>query len=656
MDGGNTRIEHSLDIASVFCYNQDEFKTWVLSALLHASQQRPRVLMVGFFVGMGQSGGIMDYSEMKKAQLIEEIEALQEGLAELERAQAERKRAENEIRLREQQLSLIYDSIGDILYYLKVEPGPHYRFLTVNSAFLKATGLTVEQIVGKTINEVIPEPSLQLVRSNYEKAIREKRIVYWEETSQYLAGLKTGIVSIAPVFDDKGNCTRLVGLVHDITERKRAEEVLRESEERYRDLYENAPNAYFAVGADGLIRRCNRRVEELLGCAVEELVGRPVFELYADTPQGKGKASKVFQRFRAGETVTDEELQMQKADGTPMWISLTVNAVRDAQGQVVESRSIVVDITERKRAEEEIGKLAKFPSENPNPVLRVAKDGTVIYANEAALPLLNVWGCQMDQTLPDDWRQLTSDVLSSGSSEDAVVECERRILSLTFAPVVDADYVNVYGLDITERKRAEEELRQSYVQLQRTLEGTVNALVSTIEIRDPYTAGHQRQVTQLACAIAEEMGFPEEQIEGLRMAGLIHDIGKISIPAEILSKPVQLNELEWGMIKAHPQVGYDILKTTDFPWPVAQIVLQHHERMDGSGYPRGLSGEAIILEARILGVADVVEAMASFRPYRPARGLDKALEEISQNRGVLYDSQVADACLKLFAEKGLTFE
>jgi HD-GYP domain-containing protein (c-di-GMP phosphodiesterase class II) len=152
------------------------------------------------------------------------------------------------------------------------------------------------------------------------------------------------------------------------------------------------------------------------------------------------------------------------------------------------------------------------------------------------------------------------------------------------------------------------------------------------------------------------MGFPEEQIEGLRMAGLIHDIGKISIPAEILSKPVQLNELEWGMIKAHPQVGYDILKTTDFPWPVAQIVLQHHERMDGSGYPRGLSGEEIILEARILGVADVVEAMASFRPYRPARGIDEALEEISQNRGVLYDSQVVDACLKLFTEKGFTFE
>jgi len=207
-----------------------------------------------------------------------------------------------------------------------------------------------------------------------------------------------------------------------------------------------------------------------------------------------------------------------------------------------------------------------------------------------------------------------------------------------------------------ERERAEEELRQSFERLRRTLEGTVNTLVSTIEMRDPYTAGHQRRVSQLACAIAEEMGFPEERTEGLRMAGLIHDIGKISIPAEILSKPGQLNELEWGMIKAHPQVGYDILKTTDFPWPVAKIVLQHHERMDGSGYPQGVAGEEIMLEVRILGVADVVEAMASHRPYRPAHGIDRALKEISQNRGVLYDPQVVDACLKLFTEKRFTFE
>ena len=207
-----------------------------------------------------------------------------------------------------------------------------------------------------------------------------------------------------------------------------------------------------------------------------------------------------------------------------------------------------------------------------------------------------------------------------------------------------------------EFRRAGEELRRSYVQLRRTFEGTVNAWVSTVEIRDPYTAGHQRGVTQLACAIAREMGLPEEQIEGIRVAGLIHDIGKISVPLGILSKPTELTELERAMIQAHPQVGYDVVKTVEFPGPVAQIVLQHHERLDGSGYPQGLSGEKIILEARILAVADVVRAMSSLRPHRTALGIDKALEEISENRGILYDPEAVDACLKLFTEKEFEFE
>jgi putative nucleotidyltransferase with HDIG domain len=210
--------------------------------------------------------------------------------------------------------------------------------------------------------------------------------------------------------------------------------------------------------------------------------------------------------------------------------------------------------------------------------------------------------------------------------------------------------------ELAERKRAEEGLRQSYGQLQRTLEGTVNVLVSTIEMKDPYTAGHQRRVAELACAIANKMGLSEEPVEGIRMAGLIHDIGKITVPAEILSKPGQLNELEWGMIKAHPQIGYNILRPIEFPWPVADIVLQHHERVDGSGYPQGLASDEIMPEAKILAVADVVEAMASHRPYRPTRGIDTALEEILQNKGILYDPEVVDVCLKVFTEDRFKFE
>ena len=210
--------------------------------------------------------------------------------------------------------------------------------------------------------------------------------------------------------------------------------------------------------------------------------------------------------------------------------------------------------------------------------------------------------------------------------------------------------------ELAERKRAEEELRQSFEKLGRALEGTITTLASVIEIRDPYTAGHQRRTTQLACAIARDMDLPDEQIEGLRMAGLIHDLGKISIPAEVLSNPNPLNDFQWDLIKAHPQIGYDILKSVEFPWPVAETVLQHHERLDGSGYPQKLSSRDILMKAKILAVADVVEAMASFRPYRPACGIDKALEEISQNRDILYDSEVVGACLKLFTEEGFEFE
>ena len=208
----------------------------------------------------------------------------------------------------------------------------------------------------------------------------------------------------------------------------------------------------------------------------------------------------------------------------------------------------------------------------------------------------------------------------------------------------------------TEHKRATKELQHSYDQLRDTFIATVNALASTVEMKDPYTAGHQRWVTRLACAIAKEMGLSEEKIEGIRMAGLIHDIGKLNIPAEILTKPGHLSEIQYNMIKIHPQVGCDILREIKFPWPVAQIVLQHHERMDGTGYPQGLSDEEIILEARILAVADTVEAMSSHRPYRVAHGIERALQEISRNRSTLYDPEVVDACLMLFTEKGFQFD
>ena len=205
--------------------------------------------------------------------------------------------------------------------------------------------------------------------------------------------------------------------------------------------------------------------------------------------------------------------------------------------------------------------------------------------------------------------------------------------------------------DITERKSALEALRKSRDDLHNSLEETVKSLALAAEKRDPYTAGHQARVDNLACAIARELGLPAKQIEGLHFAALLHDIGKISLPSEYLAKPAQLSQQERAIIKCHTEVGYEILKNIHFPWPVADIVYQHHEHLDGTGYPRGLTDEKILLEAKILTVADVVEAMSSHRPYRPSLGLETALEEIRNGRGTLYHAASVDACLRLIEEK-----
>ena len=201
---------------------------------------------------------------------------------------------------------------------------------------------------------------------------------------------------------------------------------------------------------------------------------------------------------------------------------------------------------------------------------------------------------------------------------------------------------------VKELRLAKAEVEGSYELISRTLSQTVEALAAAAEVRDPYTAGHQRRVTELAVAIARKLELDAIRVEGLRVAGLMHDIGKMAIPSELLSKPSKLSDLEYRMIQDHPQTARGILSTVEFPWPIGDIVLQHHERLDGSGYPSALSGDEILLEARILAVADVVEAMASHRPYRPARGIDQALREIRDGAGTKYDERVVEACTLLF--------
>lgn len=205
-----------------------------------------------------------------------------------------------------------------------------------------------------------------------------------------------------------------------------------------------------------------------------------------------------------------------------------------------------------------------------------------------------------------------------------------------------------------EMKTRSEERQQGLERLRRTLGDTVKAMAAVVEMRDPYTAGHQRRVGDLARAIGAEMGLADDRLEGLYTAGAIHDIGKINVPAEILSRPTKLTEIEFSMIKTHVQAGYDILKDIEFPWPIGRMILEHHEKLDGSGYPNGRRGDDLLLESKILVIADVVEAISSHRPYRPALGIDAGLAEIAAKRNVLYDPEATDACLRLFREKGFS--
>jgi len=202
----------------------------------------------------------------------------------------------------------------------------------------------------------------------------------------------------------------------------------------------------------------------------------------------------------------------------------------------------------------------------------------------------------------------------------------------------------------------ERKLRQSNEKLQKFIEGIAYIITEIVEIRDPYLIGHHQRVSKLATAIAQEMKLSQDKIKGAKIASLVYDVGKVNLPAEIVSKPSKLVEVEFNLVKNHPRIDYEILKKVDFPWPIAEIVFQHQEKIDGSGYPRGLKGTEILIEAKILGVANVVEAMSSYKSYRPALSIDESLMEISKYKNILFDPEVVDACLKLFKEKGFKFE
>ena len=330
-------------------------------------------------------------------------------------------------------------------------------------------------------------------------------------------------------------------------------------------------------------------------------------------------------------------------------------------------------ITYRKVAESE-KRFRSLSESAPDIIYTIDGEGTFTYVNPAWERILGHHSDEMvgrhfiDFVCPEEipvyeklFRQIRREGVTVRDAIGTILHKDgsTRIFSISGAPNLDGEghFIGVVGTfkDVTALHHSEAKLKQSHQQLQNALDSTIQALSMIVESRDPYTSGHQQRVAKLAGAIAEEMALGEEPQAAIRMAATLHDIGKISVPAEILCKPTQLNKIEMGMIQLHPENGRSILESIAFPYPVAQIVYQHHERMDGSGYPTGLQGEQILLEAKIISVADVVEAMANHRPYRASLGIGKALEEISAQRGVIYDTAVADACLRLFTEKNFTF-
>ena len=470
---------------------------------------------------------------------------------------------------------------------------------------------------------------------------------------------------------------------------KQAEEALKKSEALYHVLADNISEHVWIMDLNLKPVYLSPSAEKLYGYSLEELRKISFKKLF--TEESAQIISEAFVKKLTSALKNEPpppgtrhvmELQAYHKDGHLLWTENRLHFIRDKNGKPVSLMGETNDITERKlaqamlkKSEEQYRLLADHMQDQ---VWLMDLNLNFTYISPSVERML---GYSFEEIKSMNWQKiLTKESLKKATefitismpkalkatSEDAIF----RTLELEFIPksgepiwgecsfsfIRDADKkaVSILGesRNITERKIAEAKLQQTLESLRKAFGATIQVLISALEAKDPYTAGHQSQSARLARAIAKEMGLSDDKIEGIRMAGSIHDIGKLSIPSEILTKPSRLTDIEYEMVKEHPQSGYDMLKDIESPWPLAQIVYQHHERMNGTGYPRKLKGDEIILEARIMAVADVVDAMSSHRPYRASLGMEAALKEVEQNSGLLYDKTVVDACLNLIRNKG----
>lgn len=431
------------------------------------------------------------------------------------------------------------------------------------------------------------------------------------------------------------------------------------------------------IDMNGEIIRVNPALIAITGYSREELLGRQFESL---SMFDRRAAASVLQRFiiaLSGQQIPPFRVRVASRENGGLELEIQISAWRKLK-EVVGAIAVVKDVTDSKRtgtphdSEERFRDLVETTSDW---VWETNEKGVYTYVSPRVTDILGyqpheVLAKTMFDFMPlqDTHRavEIMTGVISSRKpfrfmhTKNLRKDGHPVFLETSGNPYFgpDGNWLGYRGIhrDISDRRKAEKEVHDTCSKLESTVESVIQAITLTVEMRDCYTSGHQRKVKQLACAIAGELQLPTEKHQVIRVAALLHDLGKMFVPVEILSKPGSLTEIEFAMIKTHPQAAYDILRSIEFPWPIADVVYQHHERLDGSGYPLGLREADIVTEARVLAVSDVVEAMTFHRAYRPALGLEAALREIVRKKGSLYDSRVVEACLNVFLDRGFEWQ
>jgi len=573
------------------------------------------------------------------------------------------KRVESELYVKERLL----DGASDSIFLHDLEGNLIY----VNDAASRDRGYEKEELLQKNV-ALLGTPKFAEKREDLLKNLLAEQEMIFEAIHRRKDGSSFPVEIHARLIELE-NRQLILCVARDISKRQWAEEALRLSAHKWRTTFDAIKEAVCLLDPEGRILQCNQAMLNLTGKTFDTILEHPCWEILHSASHPLDDCP--FLRMK--QTHQREESILAVEQG---WVKETVDPILDEAGNLIGGVHLSTDITQAKKAEAALRESeerfrAIFDQAAVGVALIDSSTGRFLKINQKFCSILGLTPAQtaattfMAITHPDDLQSCLEDMqkLQDGGVQSFSIEMRFcRVdrspvwVNLTVSAMQELAEPSKYHIavveDITQRQQAEIEVRQGLEKLHQALRGTVQVLANTVEIKDPYTAGHQRRVAQLACAISQEMGLSHDRIEGMQVLSFLHDIGKIAVPAEILSRPGKISAVEFSLIKSHSEVGYNILKNIEFPWPVAQAVLQHHERLDGSGYPAGLSGSDIILEARILAVADVVEAMASHRPYRPSLGIEPALDEVSQNKGTQFDGEVVEACLRLFREKDFAFQ